>query len=1431
MKMMKKDLSDPAFLHFAEACPHMITIINRGGHILFANNTCQRMLGYRREDLYKPDFNYLTVIAPEYRAAARKNFLQFLKGRPVPYQETCALTQDGMMVHMAVTVQPVVFRGQPALMGVMSDITERKHLERKLVAERDRLQFYIDGMATIVVALNASGNVLQINKKGCRVLGYPAEKILGKNWFDHFIPKSIRRRVKATFAELMAGTARLDHYFRNPVLTRSGVEVLVEWHNNVLTDEEGTIVGTLSSGIDISTQAQTRAIIRQSEEKYKELFKSAPIGIYRTAPDGRILMANPAIVKMLRYSSFEDLARVNVIKGTYPPDFPRSRFTKALMAKRSLSGFEAKWMRKDGTALHVRENSRVVYDSKGKILYYEGTIEDITEQKTAKEALDHQIAFEKLVTAVAMRFMNLPPLEMNKGIDQALRDLGQFMGVDRGYVFNFYDNNAKMDNTYEWVQKGVDSHIHRLKGLSTRAFGWSNSQLIRKEVVVVPQVRSLPPEAAVEKREFSRESIQSLILVPLVCGTRVMGFLGFDSVLKPHHWTDNSISLLKIIGEIFASAMERKKEEEELLHRIELENIITSTSTKLVHIDAGEIDKAIRTVLRDIGEFCDADRSYLYHFDPDGRSVSLSYGWSRPGLSPMSSKRTTIEFAALPVGLKMLSEGKTVYVSRAATVPLPAEAELTYMRKHGIKSLLCVPFACGNRRGFLGFSSETKEQTWTPDVVTLLKITSESLASAMERQQADASLRLRVAFGETIASLSAGLIGLAPDEMDDALHGALNDIRKLLKADDCSLCQLTEEGDAMRLVYQWCHSGPSAVPADCVVHSSKRPPWSLAKLKNMEFVHISDVGQLPPHSEFEVAIVSSNKLRSITLIPFHFDRTSVGVLGFAFKEETPLWAQDIVALFKIIGDILTSVMELKSTSSSLHREQQQLKALLDNIPDHIYFKDEKSRFINANKAMYAGHGIAKLEDIIGKTDFDLFTKDHAQPAFDDEQAIIQTGTPIIAKEEKENWPDGKVTWASTTKLPLHDGKGKIIGTFGVSRDITEKKQAEEERRKLEAQMQHAQKLESLGVLSGGIAHDFNNLLMGILGNTGLALMQLTPESPVWSHIKQIETVALRAAELTNQMLAYSGKSKFVVEPFNLTTLVSEMAHLLEVSICKRIALEYQFDETIPLMEGDASQVRQIIMNLITNASDAIGNRKGKIVVTTGVMDCPVSYLAGCYIAENLSAGRYIFVEVSDTGCGMDARTLEQIFDPFFTTKVKGRGLGLAAVLGIVRSHRGTLKVYSEIGKGTNFKVLFPCSAAKSVKTVAQKEKSGWRGSGTILIVDDDEVIRVVTEQMLKILGFSVLTAQDGRTAIKQCRECDVDLAAILLDVTLPETSTGELIEEMRQLIGKAPIILFSGYNEATATTDMKPGSFDGFLQKPFTADALAKVLQEALGNS
>ncbi len=275
--------------------------------------------------------------------------------------------------------------------------------------------------------------------------------------------------------------------------------------------------------------------------------------------------------------------------------------------------------------------------------------------------------------------------------------------------------------------------------------------------------------------------------------------------------------------------------------------------------------------------------------------------------------------------------------------------------------------------------------------------------------------------------------------------------------------------------------------------------------------------------------------------------------------------------------------------------------------------------------------------------------------------------------------------------PLSDAAGKSYGRIWFFRDITARRRAEEERIDLERRMLHVQKLESLGVLAGGIAHDFNNILSIILGNANLALMQIGNDSRAAENVRRIETAAERASDLARQMLAYSGKGKFRLQNVDLNGLLEEMLHLIEVSISKKAALRTRLDRTIPAVEADATQIRQVVMNLVINASEAIGDGSGIISITTGRMFCDRGYLKDAWPNENLPDGDYIFLDVADTGCGMDRETLARIYEPFFTTKFTGRGLGMSAVLGIVRSHRGAIRICSEPGLGSTFKVLLPAA--------------------------------------------------------------------------------------------------------------------------------------------
>ncbi|MEW6426520.1 MAG: PAS domain S-box protein [Thermodesulfobacteriota bacterium] len=424
--------------------------------------------------------------------------------------------------------------------------------------------------------------------------------------------------------------------------------------------------------------------------------------------------------------------------------------------------------------------------------------------------------------------------------------------------------------------------------------------------------------------------------------------------------------------------------------------------------------------------------------------------------------------------------------------------------------------------------------------------------------------------------------------------------------------------------------------------------------------------------------------------------------------------------------------------------------------------------------------------------------------------------------------DGSLIDVHLRSAPLVAGDLDQGVTF-TALDITERRRAEKKRLAMEKQLLHVQKLESLGILAGGIAHDFNNLLMAILGNADLALAEMSAVSPARENIIAIEKASQRAAELCKQMLAYSGKGRFEIRLIDLSELVREMVHMLEVSISKRALLRYDFAPVLPAVRADATQLRQIVMNLIVNASEAIGDRSGIISITTGAMDCDEAYLRTAYLDEQRPAGPYVYIEVSDTGCGMDEETVARLFDPFFTTKFTGRGLGMSAVLGIVRGHQGSIKVYSETGRGTTIKVLFPAEdrLAENARP-ADERTGGWRGSGTVLLVDDEETVRSVGRQMLERLGFKVLLAEDGRRAMELFRPAPGAIDLVLLDLTMPHMDGEQTYRAMRTVKPDVRVILCSGYSEQEVTRQFLGKGLAGFIQKPYRLATLQEKLQAVL---
>lgn len=396
-------------------------------------------------------------------------------------------------------------------------------------------------------------------------------------------------------------------------------------------------------------------------------------------------------------------------------------------------------------------------------------------------------------------------------------------------------------------------------------------------------------------------------------------------------------------------------------------------------------------------------------------------------------------------------------------------------------------------------------------------------------------------------------------------------------------------------------------------------------------------------------------------------------------------------------------------------------------------------------------------------------------------------------------------------------------------EITHRNQTEEARRELDRQLQETQKLESLGILAGGIAHDFNNILTTIIGNAGLAKIDLPPNSSAPTSLKEIEQAAKHAADLCRQLLAYAGKAKFKLRKLNLSQFVEKNMEFLQLSISKKITLKYRLQPNLPPTLADPTQLQQILMNLVINASEAMHNQVGTITIHTRLLQLTPDLLNEIHPPNSLQPGPCLAIEIHDTGSGMPPDVLNRIFEPFYSTKFTGRGLGLAATLGIARSHNGALHVTSQPNQGSQFTLLLPQAEGQADDdTTFSTTPTQFKSHGTLLLADDEAAVRKIAAKLLEKAGFTVHTAEDGASALHLFQQQPDTYRAVILDLTMPRMDGATAIKAIRKISSHTPLLVMSGYSESDTVKLACASPFNAFIQKPFGPDEFLSTLQQLL---
>ena len=536
----------------------------------------------------------------------------------------------------------------------------------------------------------------------------------------------------------------------------------------------------------------------------------------------------------------------------------------------------------------------------------------------------------------------------------------------------------------------------------------------------------------------------------------------------------------------------------------------------------------------------------------------------------------------------------------------------------------------------------------------------------------------------------------------------------------------------------------------------------------------------------------------------------------------------------LLACVLTDITEHKLVEDALRESEATFRAHVENSFDVIFNLDATGTFVFVSPAWERHFGYP-VSEVMGQSFAPFVHPDDVQPCVEYLTKILSTGQSGTSPVYRVKCSDGSYRSFVANGMPYIDTKGRLL-FIGVGHDVTDQLQAEQDRLDFERQLLHTQKLESLGVLAGGIAHDFNNLLLTILGNIELAALKIPPDSKPHRLLEQATRAANRAADLTSRLLAYSGKGVFVITRFNLNGLVNENATLLRTAVPGTVSIDLHLSPQIPDIMGDTAQIQQVVMNLITNAAEAIEIQPGRITLSTGQQNCDLACLSKSRLEEKPAPGNFVYLEVRDTGIGMSTQVQERIFDPFFTTKFTGRGLGMSALLGIIKAHSGGLFLESAPGKGTTIRVIFP-AAEDAVLTPAESEPAPSETppviddsplSGTVLVVDDEKSVLKICATMVKLCGFSTITASDGAEAVKTFRQRSDEIDLILMDLTMPNMDGVAAMHELRSIKPDIKIILSSGFNEQELDERISDQNPSGFIRKPYSMSNLETELRRVM---
>jgi PAS domain S-box-containing protein len=699
------------------------------------------------------------------------------------------------------------------------------------------------------------------------------------------------------------------------------------------------------------------------------------------------------------------------------------------------------------------------------------------------------------------------------------------------------------------------------------------------------------------------------------------------------------------------------------------------------------------------------------------------------------------------------------------------------------------------------------------------------ITNITDRKRAEEELQYRLKFQHLITTVSSRFINLYPAQIDDEIDYTLQKIGVFADADRSYVFQFSDDHKTVSCTHEWCADQIESVTERIQNASVDAFPWALKRFLDGQMLLIPRVSDLPPEAIKEKQEFEEQGTRSILAVPMIFSNRVMGFIGLDSVKEDKMWAADTNSLLKIVGQVFANALENKKTGQALQESEERLRIVFETFPDPVtIIQAEDGRCIDVNSAFTRVTGWT-YDEVVGKTAADLDIWNNPQDREKLTASIAEHGR-VDNLEAQFRMKDGRlITALMSATLIILRNKPHILT---ITRDISELKAAQQEREHLRTRLIQAQKMEAIGTLAGGIAHDFNNILGAIIGYAEMALYDTQKDSMEHYNIEQVLKAGHRAKDLVKQILAFSRKSEQDKKIIFLTPIIKEVLKLLRASLPTTIEIKLNIEPKLDAIFADPTQIHQVMMNLCTNSAHAMGDKGGILEVNINNVNLNAREAAQY---PELNPGFYVKLSIGDTGCGMDAATIQRIFDPYFTTKEqdKGTGMGLAVVHGIVKGHGGGIHVESAVGKGTRFDILFPV-IKRQITSETEELKALPTGSETILFVDDEQSLIELGKNMLKKLGYRVETQTLPLEAIEIFKAAPDKFNLVISDMTMPAMTGDSLAKELMQIRPEIPVIICTGYSEQIDESRAKEMGIKGFLMKPFTIRELSKTVRQVLDN-